>query len=241
MKRNIILILVTLSLANLKSPNSFAQQAQLYIDQVDSLNAFLPNDTVFEGGSPYNFNIRVRNFDPNPSAPNASLKIYLRNTDSTALTQPEQLLDSSIFIASLSGNDTINVPINGYNFTQATYRAGNNIVVVWPRLGSNVATTYDSLQLDTIYFVLLSSVNMISAQNDPALFFPNPVISEIIINKNDKKSIEYVRILNDIGQEILHRRTFENHLDVRFLSEGFYFIEIKERNGTISRRKFLKL
>lgn len=241
MKRNNILIFITLFLANLTSPNSFAQQTQLYIDEVDSLNVFLPNDTVFEGGPTYNFSVRVINFDPNPSAPNAYLKIYLRNADTTALTQPEQLLDSSTLIQNLNGNDTIIVSISNYAFTQATYRAGNNIVVVWPRLGNNPATTYDSLQLGTIYFVLLSSVNIISAQNDPTLFFPNPVVSEIIINKNGIKSIEYVRILNDIGQQILYRRTFEDHLDVRFLSKGFYFIEIRERNGTVSRRKFLKL
>ncbi|MEP7169475.1 MAG: hypothetical protein ABI855_08920, partial [Bacteroidota bacterium] len=169
MKRNSISFFVILFLAILNSQTNFAQaQAQLYIDQVDSFNIpiFLPNDTVHEGQSPSSFHIRVRNLDTNSYQPGVYLKIYLRNTDTTGLTQPEQLLDSSMLISNIVGQDTFNLYINAYNFTSSTYRAGNNIVVVWPRLGFDTTTTYDSLQLDTIYFVPLASLTLVNIPNE---------------------------------------------------------------------------
>jgi len=243
MKRNKILFFAILFLAGFNSQINFAQpQAQLYIDQIDSINdpIFLP-DTVYEGQPPSSFRLRIRNFNTNPYQPNAYLKLYLRNTDTTGLAQPEELLDSLLLISNLVGLDTFHVFINFYNFSSSTYRLGNNIVVVWPRLGNDTSSTLDSMQLDTIYFKPLTSLTMVSTHYDPILFFPNPVTDEITLIREGKKPIDYVRILNDLGQEILFRRTFEDHLDIRFLSEGFYFIEIKERNGTVSRKKFLKL
>jgi hypothetical protein len=243
MKRNKILFFAILFVAGFNSQINFAQpQAQLYIDQIDSINdpIFLP-DTVYEGQLPSSFRLRIRNFNTNPYQPNAYLKLYLRNTDTTGLTQPQELLDSSLLISNLVGLDTFYVFIPVYNFTSSTYRLGNNIVVVWSRLDNDTSSTYDSLQLDPIYFIPLSSLSLVNIQNKAIFFFPNPVIEGITLIREGKKPIDYVRILNDLGQEILFRKTFEDHLDIHFLSEGFYFIEIKERNGTILRKKFLKL
>ncbi|MEO5569923.1 MAG: T9SS type A sorting domain-containing protein [Bacteroidia bacterium] len=233
------ILLIALVLAGIFSKKGFAQQAQLQIYAVDSFPTW-PNDTVYENQT-RNLGFRVRNVNSSPLTVNAYLKIFLLNTDTTLLSQPLQLVDTSYFIQNLVGNDTIYVLVSNYPFTSATYRAGNNIVVVWPRIGNDPTTTYDSLQLDTVYFVPFSSINMLRVDNEAFSVFPNPVKDKINMNSGDRNPIEYVRILDDMGQQMLYRRTSEKQLDVHFLSDGFYFVEIKARNGIILRRKFLKL
>lgn len=211
-----------------------AQQVQLTIQDIDSFPV-LP--VLALEGQPYNFTIRVYNLLNNQFGTTDTLKIFLANKDS--LNNVEEIADTLIPL--FQGNDTILVHVSNYQFTSAHYKAGNNIVVVWPRLGNIIGTTFDSLQIDTVFFVPLSSVNMLNESNQAFYFFPNPVTDAIMIKSGSESFIDYVRILNELGQEIMFRRSSVKYLDVRFLSEGFYFIEIKERNGTISRKKFLKL
>jgi hypothetical protein len=230
-KRFLLLLIIA---ANFNLPRALAQQVQLTILNVDSFPV-LPS-LALEGQS-YNFTFTVYNMINNQFGTTDTVKIFLANKDS--LNNVEEIADTLIPL--FQGNDTILIHVSNYQFTSAHYKAGNNIVVVWPRLGNIIGTTYDSLQIDTVYFVPLASINMLNAQNNTFSMFPNPATDIITINKEGEKYIEYVRILNDIGQEILYRRSFKDHLDIRFLTPGFYFIEIKERNGTLSHKKFLKL
>jgi hypothetical protein len=237
MKRKIFLLIV-IFLTSIYSKNCFAQLIQLTILSVDSFPV-LPQDTAYEANqNQYNFLVHVFNMANNQVTVNDTCRIFLKNTDTTFSTT--EILASTP-VGTLFGFDFINIPVNNYQFTPATYKAGNNIVVVWPRIGNGTNTTFDSLQIDTVYFVPLLSMNMLNVQNQTFTFFPNPAIDQIIINSDREKYIDYVRILNDLGQTILYRRSAGKYLDVKFLSEGFYFIEIRDRNGTISRKKFLKL
>ena len=228
---------IALFTAILISTRSNGQQIQLLISQIDTLFPQLPFDTAYSS-TQYSFAGTINNMSTNVVSVNDSLRVLLRNQDTANTPKIDTLV--TLYVDSLHGNDTIHFTVNSYYFTQQTYKLGNNIVVVWPRFDSIISPPYDSLQLP-VYFTILSSVNEIIMADPVFSFLPNPVRDKIIIDVSHEKFIDYVRILNDIGQEILYRRTFENHLDVRFLSEGFYFIEIKERNGTISRKKFLKL
>lgn len=223
----------TLLFIGLISQNAYSQSMQLTIGQIDSFPS-LPNDTAFEGQF-YNFTIAVYNLDNNQFTTSDTLKIYITNDSSQATV----LIADTIYPV-FQGLDTINIPVNNYQFSSPFYKTGNNIVVVWPRVGNIISTTNDSLFLD-VYFEPLTSVNMLSVQNEIFSVFPNPVSDKITINLEIGKFIEYVRILNDLGQEIRLLKTVGKQVDVRFLTEGFYFIEIKERNGTITRKKFLKL
>jgi hypothetical protein len=197
----------------------------------------VPFDTA-QSNQAYNFSGTILNSSGNNISVHDSLRVLLRNQDTTNTPKTDTLV--TLWIDSLNGFDTINFSVTNYYFTQQTYKLGNNIIVVWPRFDTIFSPPYDTLNLP-VYFRLLSSVNEINLVNPTFSFLPNPVRDKLIINSNREKFIDYVRILNDLGQEILFRRTFVDHLDIRFLSEGFYFIEIKERNGTVSRKKFLKL
>jgi|SRR6185436_10321639 len=219
------------------SKSCFPQQFQLSVTGITNFPV-LPNDTAYEQQTD-SLIINVINMDSGFVAINDTLWVFLRNTDTIYDQFPDILV--SLFIDTLQGNDTFHLENGNYPYSQSTFKAGNNIVVVWPRMGINPNTTYDTLQIDTVYFVPFASVSMLNVNSEAFSIFPNPVSEEIYINSVPEKYIEYVRILNDIGQEVLFRRTFEERLDVRFLSEGFYFFEIRERNGTIIRKKFLKL
>ncbi|HKR06561.1 MAG TPA: T9SS type A sorting domain-containing protein [Bacteroidia bacterium] len=229
-------LLITLLLAGIFSKNSFAQQILMTVTSVDSFPV-LPLDTAYENDQ-YNFNIHVSNLGSGVVPVLDTCRVFLMNTD-TNFSTIETL--GKIYIDTLHGNDNFSIPVFSYQFTPATYKTGNNIVVVWPRINSNPGATFDSLQIDTVYFVPLLSINMLSEQIQSFFLFPNPVTDQIRINSNHQNSIEYVRISNDLGQTVMFRRSAGKNLDVRFLSKGFYFIEITERNGTVSRKKFLKL
>ena len=231
------ILYIALFLAMITSIKSNGQQIQLFVSQFDSSFPVVPFDTA-QSNQAYNFSGTILNSSGNNISVHDSLRVLLRNQDTTNTPKTDTLV--TLWIDSLNGFDTINFSVTNYYFTQQTYKLGNNIIVVWPRFDTIFSPPYDTLNLP-VYFRLLSSVNEINLVNPTFSFLPNPVRDKLIINSNREKFIDYVRILNDLGQEILFRRTFVDHLDIRFLSEGFYFIEIKERNGTVSRKKFLKL
>jgi hypothetical protein len=229
------IFLIALLGVNLVTQKLFAQQPQLTVTQLAGFPA-LPADTAKEVNQ-YNFIISVSNLSAGAVQVNDTMRVFLKNTDTTIATI-ETL--GSVFIDSLVGLDTFSITKNNYQFTSNTYKTGNNIVVVWPRIDSIPGATFDSLYID-VYFVPLLSVNMLSEQNQSFFLFPNPVTDEIMLDSDHQNSIGYVRISNDLGQTVMFRSSVGKNLDVRFLSKGFYFIEITERNGIVSRKKFLKL
>jgi hypothetical protein len=233
MKRKLIVFIAALLLVCLTVQIGNSQKLK-----VTDLSGFpvCPSDSAFEGQVD-SFSIQVVNLDINSVTVGDFLYVIFQN-DSAPSIKTDTVF--SVYIDSLQGQDTLNYTTAPYTFTVSRYKTGNNIVVVWPKIANDTSSTADSLNI-CVFFVPLQSLNILNVFNSGFFIFPNPVIKLLNLSRGDGNSIEYVRITNDIGQEILFRRTIEKQLDVGFLSEGFYFIEIKERNGVISRKKFLKL
>lgn len=188
----------------------------------------LPQDTAYEQAT-YGFDIIVKN-NTNTQI-TSGIAINMR-VDSSVVTigsvlQPNLLAGDSLII---------NIPV--YNFTQPFFKAGNNIVVVWPVLSPAQSVMVDSLIKD-VFFVPLNSLENNTLTKNEIAIFPVPATTFLQIYSPVTK-VEYVRIYNTYGQIILDKsRVFNSTLDIRFLEPGVYFLEAWS-DGKRSAIRFVK-
>ena len=78
-----------------------------------------------------------------------------------------------------------------------------------------------------------------SKSKDEIWVYPNPVNSTLFI-KNDSHISWYYTLMNSVGQVLLIDKLVGNSIDVSFLQQGVYYIQIKAQNGKIYTRKLMK-
>lgn len=188
----------------------------------------LPNDTAYEGLL-YDFDIVVQN--GTNSVVTGSMTIQMR-VDSiiTALGTPA-------IQVTLNPGDTMVVSVNQYPFLQPQFKAGNNIVVVWPSINSGITYPIDSLTTD-VYYVPLNSVGIPSEEPLGFKIFPNPANDIISWTAADGSIPERVRIYDASGRlaaEINHVGLYA----VSSLPEGMYVV-VLEYGHRIVRERFVK-
>lgn len=213
---------------------SFAQTG-LYVSSVISNPSCFAPDTAHESVT-YNLTFTVTNMSAGTIVNADTLFIMFRND---SLAQPIEEVVAQIGVDSIAFLDTINLTTT-YQFTQNKYKSGGNIVVVWPRVSNTSSVLIDSIRVNVI-FEPLAGLTMLHVKNETFSVVPNPASDEIRWILQPKNDIEYVRILNDAGQEVFYENTQKNLVDINFLSQGFYFLEIKSKSGNLLRKKFLKL
>lgn len=187
----------------------------------------LPLDTAYEGQS-YTFDVLIRN-NTNIALSNATIEVQLKadSLENTIATAQQ---------VNLNTGDTLILTLSGYNFTQAAYAAGNNIVVVWPR----IAAPASSLPADTfytnVYFVPLNSLDDGKLIEDQAPFtlYPNPATGTLQIMNDLNLSIEHVRIFDNTGKLFLRREGHDDfNFDVSYLPAGMYWLV-----GEVNKREY---
>ena len=95
---------------------------------------------------------------------------------------------------------------------------------------------------DVGIYVRGSNVTGISEQSrseDENWVYPNPVNSTLFIKKDSHISWYYA-LINSVGQVMLIDRLDGNSVDVSFLQQGGYYIQIKAQNGRVVTQKFIK-
>lgn len=85
----------------------------------------------------------------------------------------------------------------------------------------------------------LTGISDQSRSEDEIWVYPNPVNSTLFIKKDNHISC-YYSIINSVGQVILQDELDGNGVDVSFLQQGVYYINIKVQNGEVVTRKFMK-
>ena len=73
--------------------------------------------------------------------------------------------------------------------------------------------------------------------NNSISIYPNPVSDILQIYSSEGVSIEKIAIYSMLGESLIS--TPENSIDVSYLSEGIYFIEVETNRGSITKR-FIK-
>jgi len=92
------------------------------------------------------------------------------------------------------------------------------------------------------YCDLISSTQQIESSSDKRVY-PNPTTGQLFISsEGDRKWINAI-IYNKTGQEVLIQELQSDQLeiDVRTLTAGLYFINLRDENGELWTTKFMKL
>ncbi|MBK7968355.1 MAG: T9SS type A sorting domain-containing protein [Bacteroidetes bacterium] len=187
-------------------------------------------DTAYEGVS-YSVTIKLQNFSN--STINGGVNIVLKTDSGTvAITTFAGLV--------LFPNDSATQLIQTYNFDSQTYKAGNNIVVVWPVVQSAPAFPIDTF-FTQVYFVPLASLNAPEVEAIKFALYPNPATSKLKIVGAAEEPLEYVRILMPDGRQVTQILPFgDGIIDIRRLNPGIYFLEASSKNRS-GMKRFIKV
>ncbi|MFN4234349.1 MAG: T9SS type A sorting domain-containing protein [Bacteroidia bacterium] len=178
--------------------------------------------------SPVSMTFKIKNTGFNSY--NGTMIVYMAEL---SLDFPKDIYSTQI---SLNPNDSIFINPNDVTFQNFFFQYGNNIVVVWPK-GIGV-------QNDSVTFQLYMDYSLMIEENNQAsiLIYPNPVVNELnILNLNNHKAIEHVRIFDTIGKNILCFKNVNHSIDLSGLKQGLHFIEITFNTGEVLINKIQKL
>ncbi|MDQ3051435.1 MAG: T9SS type A sorting domain-containing protein [Bacteroidota bacterium] len=196
---------------------------------VDSMPFFpeAPQDTAYEGQT-YTFLMQVHN----------NTNIFINNSVSFNMRVDSATIT---FLANVQTtippNDSVSLTVTPFNFQQPLFKAGNNIVVVWPVV-NGLSVPIDSF-ITTVFFVPLNSLGDDEVMGQQLQLYPNPVHDYMHLDTSEGM-VEYVRIYATTGQ-LIRDISFQRSrsIDVSFLRKGTYIIELN-LNGKWVRKKFVK-
>jgi hypothetical protein len=100
---------------------------------------------------------------------------------------------------------------------------------------------YAVINVDSIAYVkcLATGIKSNSFVNDNFLFYPNPVTSVLKITGGATENILF-NVIRVTGETVLAGRLIDQQIDFSNLSDGIYFIELRNDN-TIFTRKIIKI
>lgn len=127
---------------------------------------------------------------------------------------------------------------NGFQFDPSTFRAGSNIVVVWPVANGTLAndTLYDS-----VFYVRSSGITPIVTGIESFDAYPNPTNKYMGFRLPPNSMPESVRITDMYGRVVFENNRFlQRRIDISNLNEGYYFVLITDTNGKRYLSRVLK-
>lgn len=160
------------------------------------------------------------------------------HTDSSNAIDTGSFGDTATVDIPLGSFDSVNV--GGFTFDPQTFKLGGNVVVVWPvsNNGSQIMVT-DSFytMVEILGYAGISDITQFDVNNN---IFPVPASDVLFLPQNiTKNSIEHVRIIDMLGRIKVLLRQYPKSVSVAELDNGFYFLEVKEKNDQIRIFKFI--
>lgn len=215
--------------------NCFAQPgAKITITYISGFPA--QPDTSYEGVI-YPVEFSVKNTGTQPTFGNDTLEIWLQNDSANQVLHRV----ASVYLQSpLLPNDSSLVSNPTYQFSPLNFKAGGNIVVVWPKLqSSGVTTPADSISLP-VYFVPLQTLDgSFNAPDNNCTLFPVPASNILFLHPASLYKPDCVRIFDLSGRQVSRIPVHSNQLNVANLSAGVYLAEIYENSLLLARRKII--
>lgn len=204
----------------------FMQQAEAQSSRLAVSSILNFPDTIYEGVAYSNIQVVVSNEDTIQNYQGSISVNFL--TDS--INVPVQLSPGAPNFF-LTPGDTIVLIVNNYVFDPSAFKAGENIVVVWPV--ANVGDV-DSLYIAT-YFVHTADIKDPLSLSELS-FYPNPAHEYIVIKNKSGLDLEQVRIYTIDGRLAGIYEPVSKTLDIRHLPEGVYHIYFYHKKGISVRR-----
>jgi len=205
---------------------SFGQTGLFINDSTVTFSA----DTIAQGNSLV-YSIEITNSSPNITyTGDVTIQIYNDSLGSGGFGNIIPIDSAYIQGATINANSSIFLA-DSLTIDPANFKSGINTVVIWP-----VASDASGfITLDTIrynIFVLYPLANNETQSMDKIILYPNPFSSKIWFKGLAKNSIEQVRVLNILGEEIKQLRIEEKSpLDLSELQKGIYFIKLQSKDG----------
>jgi hypothetical protein len=226
----------TLLFCALTLPAMFSNAQQISL-AVDSMTGF-PNLAVVSPQT-YNFTLTVRSFSN--SAFNGTLKIMYRSTTTGGLSDTASFPVASPQVT-ISPMGTIVMTVDSFKFDTAAspFRLGGNVVVVWPVATNGTAVFVVDTFKTYVYVSAMAGFSDQHSAKKNTHIFPIPANDKLFFGeKLIEKSLEYVRITDIIGRQRYYSEIPASSVNILFLEEGIYFIEIKEKDGLPDISKFI--
>lgn len=151
-------------------------------------------------------------------------------------------VDSTVAVNQFIGPNSPNTIQAFHRFsTENDLQIGDNVVVVWPRIGDGENPLQTVLNPITTTITLAEPAGIEQHTNSRVFkpfIRPNPAIDHIQFGLHENTNVEQ-SILYDMTGKILGRSGTEKRLDVSGLPAGIYFLDVITRDGTVYSDKLL--
>ncbi len=166
----------------------------------------------------------------------AACSLYIGQFDYDAIEDEliVDFFDSTLTLCDYESHNIFEVDYFSYFSSEKRFKYE---VLKNPSSNESQLTLFGAPGFDLVYqnFPLNNSTNEKNVFN----VFPNPVSDRLVIFSEGLTSKKIIRIFSITGQQITQVETFENTVDVAFLSRGMYMLEIETSEGR-SVQKFIK-
>jgi photosystem II stability/assembly factor-like uncharacterized protein len=154
------------------------------------------------------------------------------------------LLPGPTFIKTYDGGNTWFYDTTIFNLLYSlgyAYNSSLNSIFFINNDTGFVTVGYRGLILKTITGGGMTNVNMINQKKEKINIYPNPANDMLYINLNHTNKPYYISIKNIYGQPMLTKSLADNNiLDISFLANGIYLIQIINDKEIIFTSKFIK-
>lgn len=209
-------------------------QPKLTIDQMWTN----PIDTVYyvNGSEVVEYTVIIKNIGNNKLDGGCELRL-MYNADQTVHTK-RSWLASNFEVGqadTLTFNDTLQTLNTG------RYKGGDNIIVIWPHTDNANAQVPDTTDNFPIFVDLSNS----SADEIELLtlvdIWPNPNNGILNLDYHElARKVEYVRIVNLTGQELVRYENAVEAIDLSAYAKGLYLLEMRFKDGRKASFRILK-
>lgn len=228
MKHILRMLLVCAGLALVAKPT---QAQTVYEIRIDSVIAF--PDTIVNGDSAtFYMSISLQN---TPLLYQGNIYLELEYGDS--LHQVDNVLTSNAF---LSPNFPTSIQAVHRFSTDDDLSIGDNVVVVWPRIGDGtdppqvVVNPYETV----VTLIEPNGIKEHSQRKVKPLFHPNPANNTIRFVQDETTGIKLFTVTDAMGRQVL-RSNPTAQLDVSELINGIYTLAIYFEDGTVRSNRLV--
>ncbi len=238
MKKLIYILLFNISaICFAQDPQLFENEWYLYKITIDNVDYTPPN----LGDVDFNFHI----FNENPYrlftgyCDGIDVAVLYDNVDTTFLLEdnPNFLIGSCSFAESTTFNNQY-FSIFYQNFAQAK----NPFPYIITINDANKELRITNANGDSAFYGS-SPLSVNENANTEFSIYPNPVKNDLLLNSNKKSGNLKIHIFNIVGKLLSNKTSnfkIQESIDVSNLSNGIYFLNIKDENGNIEVKKFIK-
>jgi len=137
--------------------------------------------------------------------------------------------------AFLGPNSPVTIQATHRFSTEDNLSIGDNVVVVWPRLGNDSVPNQEVTNPYTTTITLIEPNGIKEEKNGRirrSFLFPNPAEQRVSFNLNIAQQVRNTVVYDIAGREIL-RTLNTNDLDISGFRNGIYVVEVQTKNGVV--------